>query len=213
MRQNGGMAPMDFPARISAVLPADGQSGVAMNPAGGLLIVWHSRTGGSRQLAECARQGALAALAELGREPANPGHDVVHPLAPDVRMLGAACATPGDLLCAGGYLFVCPENLASMSGLMKEFFDSCYYPVLGRIEGRPYAAIICAGSDGRSAAAQIERIATGWRLRRVADTLIVRTDAQTPEAISAPKTIGDADTAAAADLGGTLAGGLSIGIW
>ena len=46
---------------------------------------------------------------------------------------------------------------------MKDFFDRTYYAVLDGINGRPYAALICAGSDGQNAARQIERIATGWR--------------------------------------------------
>ena len=48
---------------------------------------------------------------------------------------------------------------------MKEMFDRCYYPCLGKLEGRPYATIICAGSDGENAQRQLDRIATGWRLR------------------------------------------------
>ena len=60
-----------------------------------------------------------------------------------------------------------------MAGLMKDFFDRCYYPALGRIEGRPYAVMVCAGSDGSGAARQIERICTGWRLKAVAPALIV----------------------------------------
>jgi NAD(P)H-dependent FMN reductase len=86
-------------------------------------------------------------------------------------------------------VFATPENLAAIAGLMKDFFDRCYYPVLDRINGRPYAALICAGSDGSNAARQIARIATGWRLRDVAPPLIVCTRAQTPEAILAPKLI------------------------
>src|SRR3546814_13388234 len=72
---------------------------------------------------------------------------------------------------------------------MKEMFDRCYYPCLGRIEGHAYATIICAGSDGENAQRQLDRIATGWRLRRVADPMIVNVGAQTPEAILAPQTI------------------------
>ena len=45
---------------------------------------------------------------------------------------------------ADGYLFAAPENLAALSGQMKEFFDRCYYPVLGKIEGRPYGTLIAA---------------------------------------------------------------------
>ena len=88
-------------------------------------------------------------------------------------LIPAAEATPEQLQGASGYLFVCPENLASMTGSMKEMFDRCYYPLLGRIEGRPYATMIAAGSDGSGAQAQIDRIVTGWRLRRVAAPVIV----------------------------------------
>jgi hypothetical protein len=95
----------------------------------------------------------------------------------------------------------------------KDFFDRTYYPVLGHVAGRPYAATICAGSDGQNAARQIARIATGWRLRAIADPLIVCTRAQTPEAILAAKTIGAEDRARCATLGATLAAGLAMGIF
>jgi len=94
---------------------------------------------------------------------------------------------------------------------MKEFFDRCYYPLLGRIEGRAYATLIAAGSDGSGAQAQIDRIATGWRLRRVAEPIVVNTHAQTPEAILAPKTLAPADLASCRELGAALAAGLAIG--
>jgi hypothetical protein len=73
--------------------------------------------------------------------------------------------------------------------------------------------MICAGSDGENAARQIARIATGWRLRPVAETLIVRTGAQTPEAILAPKTIDPAALGRCRDLGAALAAGLAAGIF
>jgi multimeric flavodoxin WrbA len=100
-----------------------------------------------------------------------------------------------------------------MAGLMKDFFDRCYYPALGRIEGRPYAAMVCAGSDGSGAARQIERICTGWRLRAVAPALIVCTHAQTPEAILAPKRIAPDELARCSELGEALAGGLALGVY
>jgi NAD(P)H-dependent FMN reductase len=103
-----------------------------------------------------------------------------------VRLLPAVQAQPADVLAADGYIFATPETLAAISGLMKDFFDRTYYPALDRINGRPYAILICAGSDGQNAARQLERIATGWRLRAVAEPIIVCTHAQTPEAILAP---------------------------
>ncbi len=160
-----------------------------------LLVVHHSMTGGTRQMAEAAARGASA-------EP-----QVA------VRLLRAPDAGPADVLSADGYLFATPENLAAVSGLLKDFFDRAYYPALGRVEGRPYASLVCAGSDGRNAARQIERICTGWRLRAVAEPLVVRTRAQTPEAILAPKAIGADDLARCEELGAALAAGLAMGIF
>ena len=130
-----------------------------------------------------------------------------------VRVLTASQASADDLLNAQGYLFATPENLAAISGLMKDFFDRSYYGALNRIQGRPYASLICAGSDGHNAARQIERIATGWRLKAVAEPLIVCTHAQTPEAILAPKQIDAADLQRCAMLGESLAAGLVMGIF
>ena len=157
-----------------------------------LLIVWHSMTGGSEALARAACAGA---------------EDV------EVQLLHADVAGAADMLAADGYLFVFPENLAAISGVMKAFFDRCYYPCLGRIEGRAYAVIVCAGSDGSNAVRQTERIATGWRLKKVADSIIVCTHAQTPEAILATKRIPEADLVRARELGATLAAGLSLGVF
>lgn len=128
-------------------------------------------------------------------------------------MLCAADASADDLLCADGYIFATPENLAALAGVMKDFFDRTYYAVLELLNGRPYATLICAGSDGENAARQIARIATGWRLRAIAPPLIVCTHAQTPEAILAPKTIGADDLQRCEEIGATLAAGLAAGIF
>jgi multimeric flavodoxin WrbA len=160
-----------------------------------LLIVHHSMTGGTRQMANAAAAGAQQ---EEGVA---------------VRLLGAAEAGPHDVLAADGYLFATPENLGSMAGLMKDFFDRCYYPVLERVNGRPYASLVCAGSDGQGAARQIERICTGWRLKAVMAPLIVCTHAQTPQAILARKTIAAEDLKRCEEAGAALAGGLAAGIF
>jgi multimeric flavodoxin WrbA len=160
-----------------------------------LLIVYHTMTGGTQQMAEAA---ALAAREQPGVE---------------VRLLRADQAGPDDVLAADGYLFATPENLAAMSGIMKDFFDRSYYGVLDRANGRPYAVMICAGSDGQNALRQIDRIATGWRLRSVAPGVIVCTHAQTPERIFAAKTIGADDLARCAELGAGLAAGLALGVF
>jgi multimeric flavodoxin WrbA len=160
-----------------------------------LLVVYHSMTGAAEQLARAAADGART---ETGVE---------------VRLLRAREAGGDDVLAADGYLFATPENLATMAGLMKDFFDRIYYDALDRVNGRPYAALIAAGTDGAGAARQIERIATGLRLKQAAPPTIVRNGAQTPEQIRAPKVVPAADLAVARELGTALAAGLAAGIF
>ncbi|MFC0589377.1 NAD(P)H-dependent oxidoreductase [Novosphingobium aquiterrae] len=156
-----------------------------------LSIIWHSRTGAAKAMAEAAYAGAA------GR----------------ARLLAAESVEPADLLAASGLIFVCPENLASMSGAMKEMFDRCYYAVLGQIEGMAYATMIAAGSDGHGAQAQIDRIVTGWRLRRVAPPMIVNLGAQTPAQIVAPKLVPAAALSECRDCGAAIAEGLALGLF
>jgi multimeric flavodoxin WrbA len=160
-----------------------------------LLIIFHSNTGGAYQMAQSAGRGAAS-------EPAI-----------TIRLMHASEAGPDEVLEADGYIFATPENLAMMSGMMKDFFDRTYYPVLDRISGRPYATLVCAGSDGENAARQIQRIAAGWRLKPAAEPIIVCTHAQTAEAILAPKEIGAFDLQRCEELGATIAAGLVFGIY
>jgi hypothetical protein len=97
--------------------------------------------------------------------------------------------------------------------MMKDFFDRTYYAAFEKINGRAFLTLVCAGSDGRNAAQQVDRIATGWRLRPIADPYIVCTQAQTPEEILRPKKIGQHELTRCAELGKTMAGGLTMGIF
>ena len=130
-----------------------------------------------------------------------------------IRLVRAGDAEAEDLLAADGYIFATPENLAAMAGPMKDFFDRAYYPVLDRLNGRPYATFVCAGTDGENTVRQIARIATGWRLRQVAEPIVARTGAQTMAAILAAKTIEPAVLRRCADTGAALAAGLAAGIF
>ncbi len=165
-----------------------------------LLLVGWSNTGGAEQLLEAAADGARAAARDL---------------ADDFEVLACGCdrVSPQALQRADALLFAAPECLGSMAGPMKAFFDRSYYAALDRLVGRPYATIVCAGTDGQGTIRQIERIATGWRLRRVAEPLLVLTGAQTTQAILAPKRIAATDLARAAELGATLAAGTAAGVW
>ena len=184
-----------------------------------LLVIWWSNTGGTAQLVKAA--------VELGRKlGSDPSYSLEleseRKLGSDPNFCANFCeivecrcdrVLPDTLLAADGYLFATPECLGGIAGPMKSFFDRCYYPALGKLNGRPYATMICAGSDGDGAIRQIDRIATGWRLKPVAPPLKVITGAQTPEAIGMPKLIHPSDLTRAEELAGTLAAGLALGVW
>lgn len=156
-----------------------------------LLIIYHSRTGGTRQMVDAAAEAARPEI--------------------DTILKRADEAAAADLLAADGYIFAAPENLAAISGVMKDFFDRTYYDVLGKIEGRPYAQMVCAGSDGENAVRQTARIATGWRLKAVQEPIIICTHAQTREQILAPKMLPESDLNRCRELGAALGAGLAMG--
>jgi multimeric flavodoxin WrbA len=157
-------------------------------------IIWHSRTG--------AVQALVAAMAHAAAE-----------FAVEVRAIQAEHACAADILTSDGVIFAGPENLGALSGMMKEFFDAHYYALLNQVNGKAYACVITAGSDGSGAVRQIERIAIGLRLKKVHEALIVITHAQSAAAIAAPKSLDAMQLAPAITLAQTLAAGLAAGIF
>lgn len=162
-----------------------------------ILIIWDSMTGGSKSMADAAMRG-IASDPSFGMGP---------------KLLHADNVSTDDMLHASGYIFSFPERLAAISGPMKSCFDRCYYPCLGYIEARPYAMMICAGSDGENALRQGMRICTGWRLKPIGDNFIISTHAQSQEQIMAQKVIGDDDLRRCYDMGKAMAAGIDLGIF
>jgi len=160
-----------------------------------LLVVYYSATGGTHQMVQ--------ALARCARDVEN--------LTTTVQLASQTHAI--DLIKADGYVFASPENLGSMSGMMKDFFDRNYYPVLEKLQGRPYSVLVCAGSDGQGASRQITRIATGWRLKAVHEPVIVNVGAQTPEEIQKPKHLTPAQLTRCAELGQFMGNGLALSVF
>ena len=159
-----------------------------------LLLVWHSRTGASQRAMLAAYEAAQRAIQALDSTDSA-----------QVRHIPAAEASADDFLAADALLFFAPENLASLSGVMKECFDRLYYPLLNQLNGRPYSAVISAGTDGQGALRQLQRICTGWRLELVCDPVILLMDASSPEAILAPKQLTIAQLASSERCGENLA--------
>lgn len=160
-----------------------------------LLIIFHTVTRGSEQIAQAVAEGART----------EPGIEVI--------LLHAQQVQPEHLLSASGYIFVAPEMLGSLSGVMKDFFDRTFYQVLDELNGRPYAALICAGSDGQGALRQLEKIATGWRLKKVTESKVVLTRAQTKEKILQTKTLDQHSLQTSEELGIFFSSALALAVF
>jgi hypothetical protein len=85
-----------------------------------------------------------------------------------------------------------------MSGALKHFFDTIYYPCLEATVGRPYGVYIHGNNDTDGALAAIEKIVTGLRWRA----------AQAP--VSVIGTPGQTDLDLCWELGAAVAAGLSL---
>ncbi len=77
------------------------------------------------------------------------------------------------MLTADGYLFGTTANFGYMSGALKHFFDTVYYPSLDHVAGRPYGLWVHGNNDTVGAASAVERIVTGLELVKAADVLEV----------------------------------------
>jgi multimeric flavodoxin WrbA len=92
--------------------------------------------------------------------------------------------------------------------MVKDFLERVYYPCEGRLEGRPYAVLVCAGTDGAGAMLQVDRVATGLRLHKVHPGLIYKSGV-TAQPHAVPREV----LTQCEEIGATLAAGLSAGIY
>jgi len=127
-----------------------------------LLLVAHAPSPNTKKLVEAVLRGAR-----------HPDIEAV-----DVRHVPPLEATADDVLAADAIILGTPENLAYMSGALKDFFDRCYYKVLEETQGLPYALYIRAGNDGAGTKRAVETIVTGLRWRAVQEPLICRGEFQ-----------------------------------
>ena len=124
-----------------------------------LLVVHHTPSPATRDLLEAVLAGT--------RDPQISGVEVT------VRP--ALAASVSDVLAADGYLLGTPANFGYMSGALKYFFDTVYYPALDHVAGRPYGLWVHGNDDTAGAVSSVERIAAGLGLTKAADALAVTT--------------------------------------
>ena len=167
-----------------------------------ILVVHHSASGGTRALVSAFSEGAGATegLSVLTRS--------------------AATATARDLQQANGLIIATPETFGYMAGSIKAFFDRVFYACMedttalgggtqSALAGRPYSVLVCAGSDGIGAMQSVDRIVTGWRMRKVHPGVIARRVGG--ETGSSRGALREEDLFASHDMGALFAEGLSIG--
>src|SRR3979490_2735798 len=82
-------------------------------------------------------------------------------------------ATAPDVLAADGYVLGTPANLGYMSGALKHFFDTIYYPCLSATARRPYGLYVHCNNDTEGAVQAVHKIATGLQWRRAQASVVV----------------------------------------
>lgn len=150
-----------------------------------LLVVWHSRTGGTRRLLDAVLDGA--GDPEAG--------DV------EVRDRAALEAVADDVRWATGVVLGTPANFGYMSGALKHFFDTVYDTLVEETRGLPYALFVKGRTDTDGAVAAVRKIVTGLAWKEALPPLAVVGD------------VTDEHLAAATELGATMAAGLAMGIF
>jgi NAD(P)H-dependent FMN reductase len=113
-----------------------------------LLVVHHTPSPALAEILQAVKEGvAMVEETEL----------VVRP---------ALSAGAADLLDADGVVLGTPANIGYMSGALKHFFDTVYYPCLEATGGLPYGVYVHGNDDTAGALASIQRItgALGWKL-------------------------------------------------
>ena len=116
-----------------------------------LLVVHHTPSPNLQAVLEAVREGvALVEEVELVERPA----------------LSAGAA---DLLAADGVLLGTSANIGYMSGALKHFFDTVYYPCLDATVGLPYGVYVHGGDDTAGALTAIGRITGALRWKQVAE--------------------------------------------
>ena len=155
-----------------------------------LLIVYHTQFGATAQMAQAASDGARSI------------DDV------DTSLRRAPDAGVADLVAADALIIASSENFGGMAGMVKDFLERTFYPCEGKLEGRPYAVIVCAGTDGTGAMRDIDRVATGWRLAKVHPGLIHKSSVTAQAVIIPDEVLGQCS-----EIGATLAAGIAAGIY
>jgi multimeric flavodoxin WrbA len=111
----------------------------------------------------------------------------------EVRARPALQTGADDVLAADGILLGTPANFGYMSGALKHFFDTVYYPCMDATRGLPWGLAVHGNTDTTGAVRSVQKMAAALKWEQAAEVLSVIGALQ------------PSDVAAARDLGATLA--------
>ncbi len=150
-----------------------------------LLVVYHSRSGGTQAMTDAVVAGATT--------------DDVEGV--EVRVQRAFDTGDDDVRWCDAIVIGTPENFGYMSGAVKDFFERIYYVLLEETRGLPYALFVKASTDGDGAVRSVEKIVTGLKWRQALPPVVVVGELR------------DEHLEQCHELGLTLAAGLEAGIF
>ncbi|MGY1601441.1 flavodoxin family protein [Geodermatophilus sp. SYSU D00815] len=118
-----------------------------------LLVVHHTPSPAMQAVLEAVKEGA-AMVEEV-----------------ELTLRPALSAGAADVLASDGVLLGTPANIGYMSGALKHFFDTVYYPCLDATVGLPYGVYVHGNDDTAGALSAIRKITGALRWKEVAAPL------------------------------------------
>ncbi len=115
-----------------------------------VLVVYHSQGGNTEQMAAALADGATAAGAT-------------------VVVKKGLQATPQDLLDCDAVAIGSPDYFSYIAGGLKDFFDRSYYPVQGKVTGKPCAIFGSAGGPPTVVLGCLKDMAKAFKFRVVGE--------------------------------------------
>ncbi len=116
-----------------------------------ILVVYHSMSGNTRQMAEAVAEGARSVSGT------------------EAEVKEGLQATIDDLLQCDGVALGSPDYFSDMAGGMKDFFDRTYYPAQGNVTGKPCVIFGSAGGPSSVVVESLRTMAERFKLQEAAE--------------------------------------------
>jgi len=118
-----------------------------------VLIIYHSQSGNTEEMAKAIADAAKAAGAT-------------------VTLKKAAAADANDLLACDVAAIGTPNYFGYMAGMVKDFFDRVWATVRDKLANKPYVTFGSKGGGGAQAIETVENILNGFKMVKVAETVL-----------------------------------------